>query len=230
METTHSELTRAVSDGAGEPDRLAPWHHRAWILCTPRSGSTLLANALNAAVGVEVDRFIQCPARHVFGEHFHPNFCATWKQFAELDPFVTKMHVHWLEERGQQMPRLSTKIIRLRRDDRVAQTWSLLSSGKVGQCHVRNSMQRAAYLSNEAHVSVTRKEFYDHFNSIERWQRLLQLLTCTRECLDVLYEDLVRDRARVLGQCMEYLALPAESWHVPTDEEIELVAIHGLGS
>lgn len=140
------------------------------------------------------------------------------------------MHVHWLEERGEQLPSLATKVIRLRRDDRVAQTWSLLSSGNVGQCHVRNQVQRNAYLANETHISVTRQEFYDHLHSIERWQRMIHLMSCNRECLDVVYEDLVRDRAGVLSQCMRYLDLPAESWHVPTDEEIEVVAIHGIGS
>lgn len=199
------------------------WPTRAWILCTPRSGSTLLADLLNLSVGREAVAFIKNPQRECFGEHFHTDHCATWEQFQKLDPIVTKMHMHWLEERGGDIP-ADTSIIRLHRRDRVAQTWSLISTGRIGFCHVVNEQQRQGFLTSESHVTTTRREFMDHYHAIERWERLMTLITSRLNVLDVWYEDLVADRAGTLANVMGFLGFTPDQWIVP--ESTGTLAIH----
>ena len=203
-----------------------PWPCRAWMLCTPRTGSTFLCSLLNAALGIVPHDTGTIPERHVWAEHFTPEHCPHWEDFQRIDPIVSKLHIHWLEERGSEMPTLSTKILRLSRADRVAQTWSLLGSGHLGTCHVHNPQERADYLGRESHVSVSRQEWYDHFHAIERWNRLLTLLTSQRDCLDVIYEDVIADRERELFRIMDWLGVATESWHVPAETELDVVKIH----
>lgn len=202
----------------------APWPQRTWILSTPRTGSTLLADLLNRATGREATAFIVEPSRDLFGEHFSPDFCKTWADFVRLDPVVTKMHIHWLEERGEAIPP-DTKIIRLTRDDKVAQTWSLLVSGKVGFCHATTEHRRNEYLAGEAHVTTTRKEFYDHLHAIERWERLMRLITAGRDTFDVSYEELTSDRrAETLTQVMTFIGLRPDEWTMP--DGVKTLALH----
>lgn len=202
-----------------------PWPRRTWILSTPRSGSTLLADLLNAATGRNSSAFLKCPSRDVFGEHFHPRAFATWEELLAFDPIVTKLHMHWLEERGGDIPS-DTTLIRLHRRDRVGQTWSLISTGKIGFHHVRNEEQRRGFLAAEANVTTTRKEFFDHYSAIDRWERLIGLVATGRPVCDVWYEDLIADRDGTLAKVMNFIGLSEDQWHVPTNGEIETIAIH----
>jgi len=207
---------------------ILPWRTRAWILCTQRSGSTLLCGLLNAAVGItgDMDRRLR------WEEHFNPdpkNCCFTWEDFVELDPIVTKMHVIWLAERGKiAPPEEPTKIIRLIRRDTTAQAWSFIMSSKTGQSHVHNIEQRLSLLAEEAKQTITRKEFYDFYNLIIRWNDMIGEIIRDVEsrCVTVFYEDLIADRAKELTKIMEFLEMPSTCWHVPEDNEITTLAIH----
>jgi LPS sulfotransferase NodH len=156
--------------------------------------------------------------RSRWGEHFHPKYCASWEQFTNLDPLVTKMHVHWLEERGVDIP-VNHKFVRLHRHDRVRQTWSLLSTAKINKFHAKTEQERSSYLETESKVRATREEFFTHLDTINRWERLMQLFTCGRLCLDVFYEDLVGDTYNQLARIMCFLEVPNEDWHNPGPSE-----------
>lgn len=182
-----------------------PWSHPAWIISTPRSGSTLLASLLNVGVGLPSNITRGFTSPYVFGEHFHP-VSGSYAQRDDL-PFVSKCHYHWIAEgRLSRLPDLSTRILILNRRDHEQQAWSLLTSGKLGTMHVYNEQRLAEFRERAEQVPVTRAEIRTNVGSVERWERMTRFTFSNHQHVrEVYYEDLIADPARIIAETYDWL-------------------------
>lgn len=182
-----------------------PWTHSAWIVSTPRSGSTLLAGLLNVGVGLPSSIAKGFNSPYVFGEHFHP-ISGSNAGGSDL-PFVSKCHYHWIDEAlVPRLPDLSTRILILNRRDHEQQAWSLLTSGKLGTMHVYNEQALKEFQERAEQVPVTRAEIKTHVGSIERWERMTRFTFSNHDHVrEVWYEDLMADPARVIAETYDWL-------------------------
>jgi LPS sulfotransferase NodH len=187
------------------------WPVKAWIVSTPRSGSTWLCSLLNLAVGIGDD--FDDPEPGMFGEHFHPR-CS--HRFPEYEPVVSKVHIHWLDDPifVRRLPPPETRIIQLIREDKVAQVWSMVCSSRLGLYNTKEPERRSAYRREMKSVTASQSEFSDHLKAIERWERLSNFLFANHpHRMLVTYEQLERDPESVVRRCFEFLTVPDTQWN-----------------
>lgn len=170
-----------------------PWKHPCWIVCTPRSGSTLLADLLNRAAGVADGPH---PQTVRFKEHYHP---AHPERLADGPPLVTKCHIHWIEEHIDRLPSRDTRIILLTRENRHAQALSLIASGRTG-IHSSDSGNLDLIRQQTRAVQMTVGEVWDHVAAVKRWERLADLLFQHYERTAITYEDLCEEPEATLSR------------------------------
>lgn len=114
-----------------------------WLLTFPRSGSSYMADCLNATRGildVEIDNPIV--RRMLFIEHAHGECCNNQEQFWRINPVHTKLHAHHHQRLKLELPR-DGKYVVLDRDP-VDVAVSVYLSETTGIHHVHESDEQDA--------------------------------------------------------------------------------------
>ena len=184
-----------------------PWGCRAWVLTTPRSGSTYLCYLLNRFNHLPLDLDLQPEYnRFIFAEHAHPDVCRSREAFLSLDPVVTKMHLNFLWSFDLKLP-ADTRFVLLLRSP-AEQTASLIAGLQTCVTHLATSAELADYQQRD--FEFHRAETAELYVMTERCNQELLDRTQGRHVLLVHYEDLLANPVSVVRSVFEFLSTPWE--------------------
>lgn len=122
-----------------------------WLLTTPRSGSSYLAECLNKTRGLsDVDKDNNVVHRMLFVEHAHDKNCRNAEDFWGINPVHTKLHSHHHQRLKFELPR-DGKYVILDRDAADVATSVYLSTA-TGVHHIKNDDEREAYCHKSVEI------------------------------------------------------------------------------
>lgn len=199
-----------------------PWKHRCWLLVSPRSGSTYLQYLLNQNAGVPIQPHPEnlSQARYCFGEHLNQNFCASWEQFCELDPIVSRVHCHQFGRDFTPVRDIveqfeGIRFIVLERRDEFAHAASLALANATGvtQC----TTLAALYDHRQSRVDVTDTELQQCLQAVQHYRSFWRNWLHLESHLVVTYEALAARTIETLKLILDYLEMPSRNIdvHVP---------------
>ena len=200
-----------------------PWPQPAWIITTPRSGSTWLCKCLNAAAGLPLNAnplFPEQANRNIWCEQCqrgtHPGHSTVSKVMVEqiaqwnLTPPPAQMG----EERGEsgepaaaRCPPLSTnrKLIHLERRDEAAQAASMYCAAGRNKCHA-TSKSEADVLSRQP-IEWNEAAGHHYMGRLRLEKHTLITEWVKPNVMTVIYEDLLQDPDGIVSEIMRFLGV-----------------------
>lgn len=186
--------------------------HFGAIVFANRSGSTFLSDSLyrrglpfppqvevlNADL---VGRVCREEGKSSFTDYFLSTVLG-WARYGLCGFKVGAQQLQWLQEAGLLGVFASTRVLRVRRRDRIAQAVSLFIARSTGSWHATMKIDRQPdeFDYDADAISQALQDIVTMEQDIDRVLRDRNLAT-----LDVYYEDLVDSTGQVLARCADFL-------------------------